>query len=362
MLEGRDRHAVEQRSQRGREQHPRVASVVVVVLITAVEDSGDASGTVLLVDLEGVAEEVVEGDDGSQDLLAQHVEHVAGAEVAHIEGLDDGGVLLAILGLEDEGAIEVAHDRLLDVCLDPSVAASRVLVAHLLCKLGSRLQAGSHGEAAPEEILGLDLLPEIATTLLPIGHQPLQVILDGTAVLLFAARPQILLHEVCFAGLEQGQAVLRQGLGPEARSVGLRPAPSSLEGLAVGDGVLGFRADVDAVGIRLVLHLQNPLDVVLQVLVHVGQLVRGGKQSMHGEGPISFPVVIVVPARSGVVIRRGHDSSGALDVDVRQEIAADLGLLLVAEGLSLGLVGELALRTGRGRRGGTTLGVEAPGY
>mmetsp|Transcript_116647 Transcript_116647/g.277283 ORF Transcript_116647/g.277283 Transcript_116647/m.277283 type:complete len:222 (+) Transcript_116647:598-1263(+) len=205
MLKGRRGHAVEQHSQRGREQHPRVASVVAVVLIAAVEDSGDAGGAVLLVDLVGVAEEVVEGHDGAQDLLAQHVEkHVAGAEVADIEGLDDGGVLLAILGLEDEGAIEVAHDRLLDVCLDTSVAASRVLVAHLLCKLGSHLETGSHGEAAPEEILGLDLLPEIAATLLPVGHQPLQVILDSTAVLLVAARPQILLHEVPFAGIEQG--------------------------------------------------------------------------------------------------------------------------------------------------------------
>ena len=82
---------------------------------------------------------------------------------------------------------------------------------------------------------------------------------------------------------------------------------------------------------------------------------------MGRERPVPFPVKIVVAARARVVIRRGHDGPGALDVDVGQEEAADLGLLVLAEGLALRLVGELALRAGRRRRGRATLRVEAPG-
>ena len=165
----------------------------------------------------------------------------------------------------------MAHERLLDVGLDASVAAGGVLVAHLLRKLGTDLEAGSHGVASPEEVLGLDLFPKVAAALLPVRCQPLQVILHGAAVLVVAARPEVLLHEVSLAGLKQGQAVLRQRLGPEAGPIGLRPAPGPVEGLAIGDGVLGLGADVDAVGVLLVLHLQDPLDVVLQVLIHLCQ-------------------------------------------------------------------------------------------
>ena len=82
---------------------------------------------------------------------------------------------------------------------------------------------------------------------------------------------------------------------------------------------------------------------------------------MGGEGPVALPVKKIIATWASVVVRRSHDRTRALDVNVRQKEAADLGLLLIGEGLAIRLIGELALRAGRGRRGRATLQLEAPG-
>mmetsp|Transcript_81034 Transcript_81034/g.204011 ORF Transcript_81034/g.204011 Transcript_81034/m.204011 type:complete len:206 (-) Transcript_81034:30-647(-) len=99
-----------------------------------------------------------------------------------------------------------------------------------------------------------------------------------------------------------------------------------------------------------VLHLQHPLHIMLQVLVDIVKRRRREQQCMHGECPVALPVEVVVTSWACVVVRRSHNSARALDVNVAEEVAADLRNLGLAEGRTAGLVRQWAFaRLGRGR-------------
>ena len=78
---------------------------------------------------------------------------------------------------------------------------------------------------------------------------------------------------------------------PESWTIVLWPAPAPGVRSAAGQLELGFDSDVDAIRIRLVLHLDDPLHVGLESGLHAGEgAVVGLQQGSHGQGSVSHPV------------------------------------------------------------------------
>ena len=91
---------VEEFTEDSSEELPWVSAIVVITLVSSVEDSRESLGVVVLVDLVAGAEELVECVDGSGDV--GRVLGVEGGDVQGAEGVDDGGVFLSVGGFHHE--------------------------------------------------------------------------------------------------------------------------------------------------------------------------------------------------------------------------------------------------------------------
>ena len=202
----------------------------------------------------------------------------------------------------------------------------------------------------PEEIGGLNLLPQVAAVGLPVGRLPVEVDLDEGPQL--RGGGAALVHDATLRVRLQRRGVVDQCVASQPRAVVLRPAPGAGEHLAAGDEVLGLCQHALTVRVRLVLHVLDPPDVRVHQRLHVGQAAGREQQGLHGQRRVALPVVVVRPT-GRVGVRRGHHGAGAVDVDVVEEIPAHGGHLAGGERRARGRVVQRAARRAAGL-------VEAP--
>lgn len=129
------------------------------------------------------------------------------------------------------------------------------VVAHLRCQLRTGEERPAGDVLVPEEVVGPDLLPQVAGLDLLVVHGVVEVERDGAPVPAAVLGPQSqrlqVALAVCFHELV-GLSDQRQR--PQPGAVVLRPAPAALLNGARGDVVLDLVADVHVrMRVRLVL-------------------------------------------------------------------------------------------------------------
>lgn len=193
---------------------------------------------------------------------------------------------MAINGLLDLiGLVSVLVTTLTDKIGEISGTSERVNLTHLV----------------PEEIVRMDLFPEITTIRLPVLHNPIKIV--------FHEWPNFVLGLIFLVVLHEDGTPLGQGVGSQSWTVVLGSTPSAGERGSGWDLELWLNSDVDVVRLLLGLDVGDPSLVSRHNLVDlcVVEIV-----DLHvdkgGQSTVSHPVVIVIASR-GVVVRSGHNSA-----------------------------------------------------
>lgn len=263
-------------------ENPWSASVVVVALVATEQDTRNSGLVVECVDVVLAVEQAEEGVDGTGHVLAGRSKETI-VEVGSVEGQNDGGVLLAVGGFEDKVAIPMGHAGRLDGVSGLLVALSAGRVTHGLSKLGADRESVAEIVAVPEEVGALDFFPQITAIGGPVGYNPIQIELDGAAVVdAGVTSPQVLSDKVLLAILQAPVGKDDQSGSAESRAIGLRTAPSARKDDArVGKHELGLDADVNTVGVGGLLVGQHPGGILLHLVDHHGRVVVGFHQGAH---------------------------------------------------------------------------------
>mmetsp|Transcript_1433 Transcript_1433/g.2900 ORF Transcript_1433/g.2900 Transcript_1433/m.2900 type:complete len:352 (-) Transcript_1433:334-1389(-) len=282
------------------QQDPRVATDVDVPLVPTVHNPWNIGRGVSSVDGVLAAEEGAEYLHGPQNLLGQRAKNTV-VQVPHIERINHSTIQRSIRCLRHVLPGPVARQRCGYLVSDLLVLGGQRRLPELLRQGGTHCQRGPRGKAPPEEIRRLVVLPEVAGVVLPVLHQPSQVLLHQG----LRASEDLSLHPVQALQIilvKQPQGVPRHSQRPQCRPVLLGAAPAPGEWNSAGDGVLGLGEDINAIGVFLILNLGHPLHVILEGCLHIRLVWVSAAHSLHGEGPIPLPVKQVgslIPARIG---------------------------------------------------------------
>lgn len=117
-----------------------------------------------------------------------------------------------------------------------------------------------------------------------------------------------------------------EGNSSKARAVILRPAPTSCKHVAIGQPEshirqsiislsallkLRLNSNINVVGILLLLIVQHPAHVLKHVSGGVGEwgeLLLETQHSVHGQGTISHPVIVVAAAPGNVLVGTSNNT------------------------------------------------------
>mmetsp|Transcript_5352 Transcript_5352/g.10680 ORF Transcript_5352/g.10680 Transcript_5352/m.10680 type:complete len:507 (-) Transcript_5352:56-1576(-) len=347
VLEGVGSSTVKELSQSSGRKNPRVSVGVGVSGVTANEYTGDGRSSIGSIDRIFGAEGSVENIDGGGNfnrcggvLGIRRVKSI-------VESDKYSAVLLAVGLLRNERAGPVRIKLGVNGGSGCGVGSGGLIVAHGSGKLSTHDHSLLHSNAVPEEIGGLDLLPEIARVAVPSTDDPVEVSLNG----LPEARGDIIL------GWNARVGVRDQRNSTKTRAIVLRAAPSSIKNSSIRDLELGLDADVNSImDGSLSLPSEDPSGIGLH-----GSLVGGVRgrsnnlKSTHGKSSIPHPVVVVVSSRS-VVIRGSNDSANLLYIDVVHEVSLHSVNLIGGEGGGISGVLENEARPRL-----VAFGIEAPG-